>query len=65
MLKAAVAALELTSVTLTVKLLVPLLDGVPVMAPLLAFKLRPAGRLPTVMDHVYGVTPPLAARLAM
>lgn len=38
------------SVTLTVKLDVPTVVGVPVMAPLLA-SVRPAGRDPALTDH--------------
>jgi hypothetical protein len=54
------------SVTVTVKLTVPVKVpvGVPEIAPVLAFKDRPAGRLPVVIDHVYGVMPPAAAKVA-
>jgi len=41
----------LLSVTLTVKLEVPLLVGVPEMTPVDA-SVRPAGRLPEVIDQV-------------
>ena len=63
MLRLLVAVLLLTSCTVIVKLLVPEAVGVPVMAPLEAFRLRPAGRLPLVIDQVYGVLPPEAARV--
>jgi hypothetical protein len=48
------------SVTVAVNLDVPLAVGVPEIAPLLTDKLRPAGRLPVLIDHVYGAVPPLA-----
>ena len=50
------------SATLTVKLEVPVAVGLPEMVPEL-LKLRPAGRLPEETDQVYGVLPPVAARL--
>ena len=40
------------SVTMTVKLEVPAVVGVPVMAPVLAFRLRLAGRVPEDSDQV-------------
>jgi uncharacterized protein YsxB (DUF464 family) len=40
------------SLTVTVKLDVPLAVGVPEIRPVLAIKLSPAGRLPPVMDQV-------------
>jgi hypothetical protein len=36
--------------------------GVPLIVPDEGFMLRPGGRLPEVMDHVYGVIPPVAAK---
>ena len=51
------------SVTLAVKLKVPAVVGVPVMAPEEAFRLNPAGRLPLDTVHVYCVKPPVAARV--
>ena len=39
--------------------------GVPVMAPVEAFKFKPAGKVPLVMDHVYGVVPPVAVSVAL
>ena len=53
------------SVIFTVKLAAPEAVGVPLIAPLDAFKVSPAGSDPTEMDHVYGVVPPLAARVAL
>ena len=40
------------SATCTVKLNVPELVGVPVIAPVAAFKLKPEGKAPVVMTHV-------------
>jgi hypothetical protein len=40
------------SVTFTVKLAVATVVGVPEMAPVAAFRLRPAGRVPTEIDQV-------------
>jgi hypothetical protein len=40
-------------------------EGVPVMAPVEAFSVRPAGREPLVSDQVYGDTPPVAVRVAL
>jgi hypothetical protein len=50
------------SATVAVKLKVPLAEGVPEIRPVLAARLSPAGRLPEVIDHVYGVVPPVARR---
>ena len=37
--------------------------GVPLIIPVLAFKVRPAGKLPAVIVHVpYGAVPPAAVR---
>jgi len=52
------------SVTCTAKLKVPVV-GVPEIMPVEAFKLRPGGKEEEVIDHVYGVVPPAAARLAL
>ena len=40
------------SVTLTVKLDVPVTVGVPEIRPVLLLRLRPGGRLPTLIDQV-------------
>jgi hypothetical protein len=50
------------SVTVAVKLVVPLPLGVPEIRPVLAARVSPAGRLPAVMDQLYGELPPLACR---
>jgi hypothetical protein len=53
------------SVTVAVKLIVPTCGpvGVPVIAPVAAFSARPAGRLPVVIAHEYGVVPPVACKV--
>ncbi len=51
------------SVTVIVTVLDPAVVGAPVIAPLEASMLRPAGR--PVADHVYGVVPPVAATVAL
>src|SRR4029079_17918303 len=48
-------------VTLSVKFVVPAAVGVPVIAPVLALRLSPAGSGPGDNEQVYGVVPPLAA----
>jgi len=52
MVQLAVAAVPVESTTLAVKLYVPAVVGVPVMAPVLAFKFRPAGRFPLAIENV-------------
>jgi hypothetical protein len=54
----------LTSVTRAVKLKVPAVVGVPVIAPVLALSVRFGGRDPLEIDQVYGDVPPVAARVA-
>ena len=53
------------SVTVAVKLMVPTCGpvGVPVIAPVAAFSVSPAGKLPAVIDHEYGVVPPVACKV--
>ena len=65
MLNPCVALWELASVTCTVKLLVPKTVGVPEITPVLLFKPSPLGSVPDVIDHVYGVVPPLATRVVL
>lgn len=43
---------ELLSVTVAVKLYVPLADGVPEIIPVVAARVSPVGRVPAVIDHV-------------
>jgi len=47
-----VAIAELASLTCTVKLLVPVLVGVPEITPLLDASDSPAGRVPEAMDQL-------------
>ena len=56
MLVAWVALWPLASVTLTVKLKVPVAVGVPLRVPA-GLRLMPAGRLPLLTDQVYGAGP--------
>jgi hypothetical protein len=39
--------------------------SVPVIAPVAAFNIRPAGNVPLMSDHVYGGVPPVAAKTAL
>jgi hypothetical protein len=48
----------------TVKFAVPEAVGVPEMAPVAPLRVRPAGKLPLVMVHEYGVMPPVACKVA-
>jgi hypothetical protein len=50
--------------TLTVNVYVPCRVGVPLIPPVAASSCSPCGRLPAVIDHVYGAVPPVAARVA-
>jgi hypothetical protein len=59
----AVAGTLSESATCTVKLLTPGCVGVPVMAPVLAFKVRPAGRLPLATLQVKGAIPFCSVRV--
>ena len=45
--------------------LVTVCVGVPVIAPVEAFNVRPAGSVPLVSDHIYGGVPPVAAKTAL
>ena len=46
------------------KLLVPVVVGVPEMMPVDGASDSPAGRLPEIIDQAYGVAPPLAKTVA-
>ena len=48
------------SVTLTQKNFETVEAGVPVMTPVVEFRVNPAGRLPSVTAKLYGAAPPLA-----
>lgn len=60
----AVCTGELESVTCTVIENAPLAEGVPVIWPVEEFRDKPVGSDPLVTDHVYGVVPPEAVRVA-
>lgn len=64
MLRLCVAVFEgdSESVTVTVKMIVPTAGpvGLPVIEPVLEFKLSPTGRLPVVIDQLKGEMPPAA-----
>lgn len=51
------------SVTSTVNEDVPAFGGVPEITPVDAFSVSPVGRLPVLIDHVYGEMPPLTDRV--
>jgi len=55
----------LLSVALTVKLATPAAVAVPVIAPVLALRVRPAGNALTEIEYVYGAVPPLALTLCV
>ena len=59
-----VACTLAASVTCAVKLKVPALVGDPVIVPLVALNVRPAGSEPAVIDQWYGGVPPTAFKLA-
>jgi hypothetical protein len=61
----AVAVCEFASVTLVVKVLVPLVVGVPVICPVLLLRVSPVGSVPVLIDQVYGVVPPDACNVAV
>ena len=50
----------LESVTLTVKVDVPVPVGVPLIAPVLPFKFKPAGRVPEARVYVSAPAPPFS-----
>ncbi len=60
-----VAGLPELSTTFAVKLKVPAAVGVPVIAPVDEFSVRPGGKLPELIEKVYEGTPPLATRLEL
>ena len=49
------------SVTRMVKVKVTALFGVPLMAPVAEFNVRPLGKAPLLTDQLYGSVPPVAA----
>ena len=56
------AAVPRESTTWAVKLNVPAVVGVPVIAPVDGFSVNPGGSEPLVIENVYGETPPAATR---
>ena len=54
------AAVAVESTTFAVKLNVPKVVGVPVIAPVVGFKVNPGGSDPLVIENVYGGAPPVA-----
>jgi hypothetical protein len=61
----AVAGVVAESRTCTVKVAAPLAVGVPEITPVEAFRVSPVGSVPTVIDHEYGVTPPVACKVVL
>lgn len=59
-LPVAVCRTALESLTVTEIGKLPLAVGVPEIAPVLALRLSPAGRLPEVIDQTNGAVPPVA-----
>ena len=47
------------SITLTEKVVLPVVVGVPDSSPVDAFSVNPGGRLPLLTDQVNGLVPPL------
>ena len=57
----ALVAFPALFVALTVKFSVAAVIGIPVIAPVAVFKLRPPGRLPLAIAHVIGAVPVAAS----
>jgi hypothetical protein len=55
-----VLGLLLLSVTRTLKENTLAADGVPLITPLFAVRVKPAGSAPSTIDHVRGKRPPVA-----
>jgi hypothetical protein len=55
------AACPAESATLTTRLVLSSASGTPTIVPETSSKLNPAGRLPEIIRHWYGGTPPLTA----
>ena len=53
------------SVTWTVNEYRPAVAGVPDSTPVLAFRVRPGGRLPPFTDQVNGPVPPVTASVSL
>jgi hypothetical protein len=63
MANACVAVRDPLSVTRSVMFDVPAVVGVPLIAPDDEFNDNPAGKVPAARSQVYGVVPPVAAKL--
>ncbi len=61
----AVVGVVAESLTDTVMLNDPATEGVPLIAPVLAFSVKPLGNDPPEIDHTYGVIPPLACNVVL
>jgi len=55
----------LESVTITVKVKVPWVEGFPEITPVVAFRVRPGGRAPELMENVRGAVPPEVIMVAV
>jgi hypothetical protein len=53
------------SATWTVNVEGPKVVGIPEIIPLLGSRLNPAGKAPLLTLHVYGISPPVAVRVAL
>ena len=60
----AMSCREDESVTCAVNVNVPVVVGFPEINPVVVFKVRPVGKLPTEIAQVYGKVPPEASRVA-
>ena len=65
MLRFAVLERLAASVTFTVKGKLPTMVGVPLITAVLEFKVRPGGKLPDEMLHVYTPVPPVADKMTL
>ena len=52
-----IVALPVALAALTVELYVPLTVGMPVIVPVVSFRLKPVGSVPLDTDHVIGTVP--------
>jgi hypothetical protein len=59
----AVCTVLLLSFTITPSAKVPLTVGVPLITPVEEVRFKPAGKLPEVIDQMYGCVPPVADRV--
>src|ERR1019366_3874080 len=59
MLQVSVSDFPLASTTLTVKLEVPAVVGVPEITPVEVFSVSPAGSVPEVSENLNGAVPPV------